>query len=58
MSNARTPTAAPTAALAAALLATLLGLTACGLPTTPAGQPSRSNVNPETGSRGGSGASS
>ncbi|MGI4951440.1 MAG: hypothetical protein ACRYGM_06515 [Janthinobacterium lividum] len=38
-----------------AVLLTILTLTACGLGTGPAGQPSGSNVNPETGSRGGSG---
>lgn len=42
------------------IVATLLLLTAFGAcasaVTGPAGQPSRSNVNPETGSRGGSGA--
>lgn len=39
----------------AAILLTLLTLAACGAATGPAGQPSSSNVNPETGSRGGSG---
>jgi hypothetical protein len=39
------------------LLACALALSACGAATGPAGQPSPSNVNPETGSRGGSGAS-
>ena len=36
----------------------LLALSACGAATGPAGQPSTSNVNPETGTRGGSGAGS
>ena len=40
------------------LISLLLALSACGLPTGPAGQPSSSNSNPETGSRGGSGAAS
>ncbi len=36
-----------------------LALTACGIrPTGPAGQPSSTDVNPETGARGGSGAAS
>ncbi len=39
---------------AAALLA-LLALSACAAREGPAGVPSSSNVNPETGSRGGSG---
>lgn len=38
----------------AAILLTLLTLAACGAATGPAGQPSRSDVNPVTGSRGGS----
>ena len=40
------------------LLLVLLALAGCGAvtPTGPAGQPSASNVNPITGSRGGSGA--
>jgi predicted small lipoprotein YifL len=38
-----------------AVLLTVLTLAACGLRTGPAGQPSASNVNPESGSRGGSG---
>ena len=38
---------------------TVLALTACGVrPTGPAGQPSSSDVNPETGARGGSSSSS
>lgn len=41
----------------AALLA-MLTLAACGAATGPAGQPSSTDVNPITGSRGGSGASS
>ena len=41
------------------MLLTVLVLTACGIrPTGPAGQPSSSDVNPETGARGGSGAAS
>ena len=42
----------------AAVLLTILTLSACGAATGPAGAPSASNVNPETGSRGGSGAGS
>ncbi len=42
-----------------AILTLALAVAACGTaPSGPAGQPSTSNVNPETGSRGGSGASS
>ncbi len=41
------------------ILLAVLALTACGTrPTGPAGQPSSTDVNPETGARGGSGASS
>ena len=41
------------------VLLTILALAACGVrPTGPAGQPSSTDVNPETGSRGGSGESS
>lgn len=40
----------------AILMTTLLLLSACGAATGPAGQTSSSNTNPETGSRGGSGA--
>lgn len=41
------------------LLLTVLALTACGIsPTGPAGEPSSSNVNPETGQRGGTSDSS
>jgi predicted small lipoprotein YifL len=43
---------------ALAILLTAMTLAACGAATGPAGQPSSTNVNPETGSRGGSGASS
>jgi hypothetical protein len=38
-----------------AVLLALLTLAACAAPTGPAGQVSNTNVNPETGSRGGSG---
>lgn len=40
---------------AIAIVLTVLSLAGCGAATGPAGQPSPSNVNPETGSRGGSG---
>lgn len=39
-----------------AMILVLLTLVACGARTGPAGQPSSSDVNPITGSRGGSGA--
>jgi len=43
----------------ATILLLALAVAACGVaPTGPAGQPSVTNVNPETGSRGGSGAAS
>lgn len=42
---------------ATAVLLTLLALAGCAAPSGPAGQPSSTNVNPETGTRGGSGAS-
>ena len=38
-----------------AILLSLLVLTACGAATGPAGVPSSTDVNPITGSRGGSG---
>ena len=41
-----------------AVLLAMLTLTACGAREGPAGTPSISNVNPETGSRGGSGSGS
>ena len=39
-----------------AILLLTLAVTACGAATGPAGQPSVTNVNPETGQRGGSSA--
>ena len=42
-----------------AILLLALSVAACGVtPTGPAGQPSSSNVNPETGQRGGSSSAS
>ena len=41
------------------MLLTVLVLAACGIrPTGPAGQPSSTDVNPETGQRGGTSSSS
>lgn len=41
------------------MLLAVLALAGCGIrPTGPAGEPSSTDVNPETGARGGSGASS
>ena len=41
------------------VLFTVLALAACGIsPTGPAGEPSSTDVNPETGARGGSSSSS
>jgi len=41
------------------ILLTVLALTACGIrPTGPAGEASSTDVNPETGARGGSSSSS
>ena len=41
------------------MLLTMLALAACGtMPTGPAGEPSSSDVNPETGARGGTSSSS
>ena len=41
------------------ILLTVLALAACGIrPTGPAGEPSSTDVNPETGARGGTSSSS